>query len=147
MTKAMLKTETVRTEMSLDAPEGRMDISAVQRLDGTLAGSAMQLSARGTGLNMRMTLVDEVVYVNLGQQTDGKYARLDLDQPQAAPMLGAETITYEFFLDENELPRRMELDMGPASVELTMSGWGRPVDISAPPRSQIARDDPFADPA
>lgn len=207
MTKAMLRAGTVQSEISLDLAGNSLRATAAQRIDGTLSGGAMQLSTHGS-LNMQLTLVDEVVYVNLGRLTSGKYARLDLDEPQAAAMFGElvqgtdvvavakaldravrrldvvdrevvdgiptteyrltvdtqqalstqgtpqstidalpDTITYDFFLDEHELPHRMEFDMGPASAEMTMSDWGRPVDISAPPRSQITSDNPFSDPA
>jgi hypothetical protein len=56
-------------------------------------------------------------------------------------------MVYTFWLDDEQLPVRTAIDMGELGVvEMNFSDWGEPVDIQAPPRSQITKQNPFAAP-
>ena len=55
------------------------------------------------------------------------------------------TMTYDIWVgDQDNLPRRIEYSMGGSSMTLEMSDWGQPVNIKAPPPSQISKQDPFS---
>jgi LppX_LprAFG lipoprotein len=54
-------------------------------------------------------------------------------------------LTYDIWVgDEDKLPRRIEFDMMSTSMVMDFTNWGEPVDIQAPPDSQISDQDPFA---
>lgn len=48
-----------------------------------------------------------------------------------------ETMVYEVFLDEDNLMRRMIIDDGSSTSEVTMDNWGEPQDIQAPAEDEI----------
>jgi hypothetical protein len=48
------------------------------------------------------------------------------------------TLTYSMFMDKAHLIRRMSFDMGPVAMVMDMTSYNKPVDITAPPASQIA---------
>ncbi len=48
-----------------------------------------------------------------------------------------ETITYTMFLTEDHLLRRMETELAGQSVEMEMTDWGKPVDVTAPPAGDV----------
>lgn len=50
-----------------------------------------------------------------------------------------DTVTYDIWLDEDALMRRMELRMQQLSMVMEMSDWGEPVTIEAPARKDIVR--------
>lgn len=47
------------------------------------------------------------------------------------------SITYSMFLTEDNLLRRMETELGGQSVEMEMTDWGKDVDVTAPPASDV----------
>ena len=49
-----------------------------------------------------------------------------------------ETVSYDLYVDASHLVRRIEIDMAKQQITMTVSRWGEPVDIEAPPASQIA---------
>jgi len=62
--------------------------------------------------------------------------------PQAALSQLPDTVTYDLWLDEQNRFTKMSLDdlpMGGASgsMEMTVSDWGKDVDIEAPPANQV----------
>jgi hypothetical protein len=49
------------------------------------------------------------------------------------------TLTYDVWVgDKDNLPRRLEYDVMGTSMTMTLTDWGEPVDIKAPPASQIS---------
>jgi hypothetical protein len=55
------------------------------------------------------------------------------------------TLTYDIWVgDEDSLPRRMVFSVMGTKVSMTLSDWGEPVDIAAPPASEISDEDPYA---
>lgn len=57
-------------------------------------------------------------------------------QGTAAPP-GMRTITYDLWIDDQDLMRRMQFDEGRGGMTMTMSDWGEPVTVTAPPSSAI----------
>jgi hypothetical protein len=47
------------------------------------------------------------------------------------------TLEYDMWLDSKDLLRRMQFAVAGLDVTMTMSKWGEPVSISAPPKSRI----------
>jgi hypothetical protein len=76
-----------------------------------------------------------------GEQMD--HYVLTVDGKAAAKAQGApagsvpRSLTYDLWLDEDDLMRRMEYSMQGGGVTLTMSDWGKPVTVEAPPRGAI----------
>jgi len=60
-------------------------------------------------------------------------------EAQANPAGGQlpEELTYDLWLDDDDLMRRVQYTMGGGGVTITMSDWGEPVTVKAPPRSDI----------
>ena len=164
----------------------------------------MDMGSAGPG-TMKMVLVDGVFYMNLGQMTKGKYAKIDLtdetnpfakqfsqlaDQMDPAKQLeqfkkavtsfekkgepkqldGVEaqpyeivldtskidalselpggasanvpkTITYVMYLGPDNLLRRMTADVAGSKTQVDFSKWGEPVDVEAPPASEVSDQD------
>jgi hypothetical protein len=46
-------------------------------------------------------------------------------------------ISYDLWIDEQDLMRRMQFDEGRGGMTMTMSDWGKPVTVKAPPASAI----------
>ena len=164
----------------------------------------MDMGSAGPG-TMKMVMADGVLYMNFGQVTKGKYAKLDLkdesnpfgkqfsqlaDQMDPSKQLeqfktavtsfeksgepkqldgvkaqpykieldtskidalselpgGAaanvpKTITYVMYLGSDNLLRRMTADVGGSKTQVDFSKWGEPVDIKAPPASEVSDED------
>lgn len=56
---------------------------------------------------------------------------------QQAPQGLPKTTTYDVWLDQDHLMRRMKMDLSGVSMDMTISDWGRPVHITAPPRDKM----------
>ncbi|MGZ5402640.1 MAG: hypothetical protein ACXWDA_05795, partial [Aeromicrobium sp.] len=151
--------------------------------------------------SFEMRLIDQNLYINLGQMTDNKYSKLDLtdksnpigeqygriidgldpakqielfkdamtsfnakgkvieidgvkSQPyeitldlSAIPSIaehGDESggsmpkkVVFTMFVGPDNLPRRLTTDVAGSGVTVDYSKWGEPVDIEAPPESEI----------
>ena len=57
---------------------------------------------------------------------------------QVPPGQLPKTLTYDVWVDGDHLVRRMTMDIQSTNVDMSFSRWGEPVDIKAPPASQIA---------
>lgn len=66
---------------------------------------------------------------------DTAAALAGMKQQQAAGM--PETISYELWLDDEDLMRKVVFDIAGASMSMEMSRWGEPVKVSAPRRADI----------
>ena len=86
----------------------------------------------------------------VGKQTmDGvtvEHYKVDVGTAALVKKMGAQTaqlakipdtITYDLWLDQRHLPHRMTFDMSGVNFEATMSRWGRPVHVQAPPAAQL----------
>jgi hypothetical protein len=47
------------------------------------------------------------------------------------------TLTYDMWLDNKDLLRRMRFAVAGEKTEMTMSKWGEPVTVQAPPASKV----------
>ncbi len=46
-------------------------------------------------------------------------------------------LTYDMWLDDHDLLRRMQFEVAGQSVDMSMSKWGEPVSVTAPPPSRV----------
>lgn len=81
-----------------------------------------------------------------GEDLDHYVLTVDAKKAAAAQGAGAEamppgtkTIEYDLWLDSEDLMRRMEFSQGAGSIVMTMSQWGEPVTVEAPPASAIMK--------
>jgi hypothetical protein len=60
------------------------------------------------------------------------------DLPAASASQIPDTLVYTMFIGPDNLPRRIETELAGAKTTLNYSNWGEPVDIKAPPASEIS---------
>ncbi|MFI5691174.1 hypothetical protein ACIA58_05000 [Kribbella sp. NPDC051586] len=60
-------------------------------------------------------------------------------QHKKLPAGAPKTLTYCLWMDKSHLVRRMSFDLLSVSMELSMTDYNKPVHISAPPASKIAK--------
>jgi hypothetical protein len=67
-----------------------------------------------------------------------------VDSTSLAQTLGAgasgdlpKTVTYDLYVDRDHLMRKIDMTVAKQHIEMVISNWGKPVDIAAPPASQI----------
>jgi hypothetical protein len=56
---------------------------------------------------------------------------------QMTPGQMPKTIAYDVWVDADNLVRKLSMDLQGSTVDMTLSRWGEPVEISAPPPSQV----------
>lgn len=61
----------------------------------------------------------------------------DLKQPNSAGM--PKSLTYDMWLDDDNLIRKMSFDVSGASVEMLLSNWGQPVKVERPAPSDLVK--------
>lgn len=69
-----------------------------------------------------------------------KMAGPSAEQFAAAAAAGVEVpkeITYTYWVGDDKLPRKLVMDMMGSHIEMTLSNWGGPVTIEAPPADQV----------
>ena len=118
--------------------------------DSPLSGGLMDQLDPGAGLDSMKDAVDDVTYVG-EEDVDGETmqhytmkirgdAFLDL-QGSLGTTAGSDlpsVVTYDIWVDDAGMMRKTELAMGDlGTVTVATSNWGEPVDISAPPESDI----------
>jgi hypothetical protein len=89
--------------------------------------------------------LEKVVYVG-EEDVDGEdmdHYVLTVDAKKAARAQGTplppgtKKISYDLWIDDQDLMRRMQFDEGRGGMTMTMSDWGKPVTVKAPPESAI----------
>ena len=48
-----------------------------------------------------------------------------------------DTVTYTLYVDRDQLMRRIDMDIAGQEIQMLVSDWGKPVDITAPSASEI----------
>jgi hypothetical protein len=201
--KAGLEASTT-AKMAMHMDMGGQVIHADGDVDYTTSPPQMAMtmeSPAAAGETIEMRLVDEVLYMNMGQMTNNKFVSYDLTDADSLPpgmdqlsttmnplaafdsfeegvqsvvFVGDEdvdgeevghyevkvdtskieqfkelptqaelpqTVSYDLWLDDQDRMRKMTMtmDMGGAPMELEVgfSDWDEPVDISAPPASEV----------
>ena len=117
--------------------------------DPALAGLLDSMSSFGpeSSISAMKGAVEKVEYAGTatveGDKVD-KY-HVTVDSGSIAGALGAgagadlpKSVTYDLYVDASHLVRRIEIDVAKQQITMTVSRWGEPVDIEAPPASQIA---------
>ena len=51
------------------------------------------------------------------------------------------TLQYDVWVDADKLVRKLSMEIAGSTIDMTLSEWGEPVDISAPPASQTTTMD------
>ena len=97
--------------------------------------------------------ISKVTYVGAEDGLDHYELTIDMkkmlasmggDLPQAAQSQLPDSVTYDLWLDEQNRFTKMSMDNLPmggtdGSMEMTVSDWGKDVDIEAPPADQITK--------
>jgi hypothetical protein len=158
------KTTAMKMDMSMGGQKVQMillgDVMYMQTAGGKyqkidkntpgMEGMFEQLSAMGPDASIKAmtTGLKDVKYVGEdtveGTKVD-KYA-VTVDTAKLAETMGMteqvqgmpKTVSYDLYLDAEHLIRRLVMSISGQSITMTMSDWGKPVDIKAPPASQIA---------
>jgi len=62
-------------------------------------------------------------------------------EAQGSPMVQGmpEMLTYDLWIDDEDLMRRMKFDQAGADMTMTMDDWGQPVSVKAPPAAAIMK--------
>jgi hypothetical protein len=63
-------------------------------------------------------------------------AMMKASKQKAVPGM-PETLTYDMWLDDQDLLRRMQFDLSGLKMDMLMSHWGEPVSVEAPPAGKI----------
>jgi hypothetical protein len=58
-------------------------------------------------------------------------------QGQPMPPGGPEQLTYDVWLTEDDLMRRVSFELGPVKAVIDATDWGEPVEVEAPAKSDI----------
>lgn len=122
----------------------------IDKSDPTLGSLVDQLSALGpqSSIEAMKGAVQKVEYA--GTKTiDGTKTNLyhvTVDTQAAAKTLGGigaaagnlpKTVTYDLYVDDDHLMRRVDMTVSKQRIVMNVSDWGKPVDIEAPPASQV----------
>ncbi|GEA87880.1 hypothetical protein [Cellulomonas cellasea] len=70
--------------------------------------------------------------------------RAGLDQAAAAGVAIPTTFVYTYWLDAENLVRKMAFDLMGSKTEMTFSNWGSAAPVTAPSADQITTENPFA---
>jgi LppX_LprAFG lipoprotein len=117
--------------------------------DPALGGLMDQMSSFGpeSSVAAMRGAVQKVEYAGTstvaGQKVD-KY-HVTVDSSAIAKTLGSSagaanlpsTLTYVLYVDSNHLMRRIDMTVAKQAIKMTVTDWGKPVDIAAPPASQL----------
>lgn len=66
-------------------------------------------------------------------------AKMMKDLDQTSPARVPDLLTYDMWLDEDNLIRKMSFDVAGTSVEMAMSRWGQPVKVLPPADGDIVK--------
>jgi hypothetical protein len=88
--------------------------------------------------------VERVGTDTVGGEAVDKY-RVTVDSASIAKTLGSgaaganlpKSVTYDLYVDRNHLMRRIDMTVAKQHIDMVVSKWGEPVDIAAPPASQV----------
>ena len=160
---------------------------------------SMTMSMPGTDSEMKMIMIGTDAYMNMGEMTQNKFAKLSLDEldgagmgnlesqsnpaaqfelfekaltdfkvgdtekidgvettkytlsldtkivveeggqemtPEVSELLG-DTLTYEMYVDSDDLPKRIVMPMGDGETVITFSDWGKDMKVEAPADDEI----------
>jgi len=117
--------------------------------DPAMGGLLDQMSSFGpeSSVAAMRGAVQDVQYAGSATVDGAKVDKYDVtvDSSAIAKTLGSaaagadlpKTLTYVLYVDGNHLMRRIEMNVAKQDITMTVSDWGKPVDISAPPASQL----------
>ena len=120
--------------------------------DSPLSGNLLDQMNPGTAMEAMKGAVDEVTYVG-DEDVDGESLHHYTMKVRSAAFqklqdeLGGtgaadlpSVISYDVWIDNDNRVRQMKMSMGDlGAVTMTMSDWGEPVQIEAPPASEVTQ--------
>jgi hypothetical protein len=122
----------------------------IDKSDPAMGSLLDQMSAIGpeSSISAMKGAVEKVEYVGK-KSVDGDPADLyhvTVDTAAVAKGLGGlaaaagdlpKSVTYDLYVDKDHLMRRVVMTVSKQTITMTVSKWGEPVDIKAPPASQV----------
>lgn len=134
-------------------PWGRLDLAGGSPMASAFGSAAVTMENADPRRSLREVAGIGELSATGPAQVDGaqvtRYA-IDVDLAAFAELRGASaeevaelssgTLTYAVFLDSDDLPRRIsiELPTPTANYAIDYTGWGEPVTVEAPPAAQVA---------
>lgn len=118
-----------------------------QLLDSTDTAAAVEaLGGAITGLrSVGSQDLDGVATTKYELRVDTAKALGNQDLPPDSLAQLPKTLTYRMWVgDDDGLLRRLTFETLGSTTTMTLSQWGEPVDIAAPPAAQISKANPFA---
>jgi len=95
-------------------------------------------SVKATGKAIQLDGVKAQPYkITLDTAKIPSFAKLGAEAEESVP----KEIVYTMFVGPDNLPRRLTTDVAGSGVTINYSKWGEPVDIKAPPKSEISDKD------
>jgi hypothetical protein len=122
----------------------------IDKNDPAMGSLLDQMSAIGpeSSISAMKGAVQKVEYVGKksidGDDTD--LYHVTVDTAAVAKGLGGmaaaagdlpKSVTYDLYVDQDHLMRRVVMTVSKQTITMTVSKWGEPVDIAAPPASQV----------
>ena len=122
----------------------------IDKNDPAMGSLLDQMSAIGpeSSISAMKGAVQDVEYVGKksidGDDTD--LYHVTVDTAAVAKGLGGmaaaagdlpKSVTYDLYVDQDHLMRRVVMTVSKQTITMTVSKWGEPVDIKAPPASQV----------
>ena len=121
----------------------------IDRSDPAMGNLLDQMSSFGpeSSVSAMQGAVQDVEYAGTdtvdGTKVD-KY-QVTVDSSSLAKTLGAgagsadlpKTVSYDLYVDQDHLMRRIDMTVNKQHIVMTVNKWGEPVEIAAPPASQV----------
>jgi lipoprotein LprG len=119
-----------------NSPLAKSFAGTTDQMDPLQSIKAMESAVRSSERVGKQTM-DGVTVEHYKLTVDTAALVKGLSTAQLAQAKLPRTITYDLWLDEQHRLHRTSFDMSGEHFEATMSKWGQPVKVDAPPRAQI----------
>jgi hypothetical protein len=117
--------------------------------DPTMGSILKQMSSLGpeSSISAMKGALKKVEYVGSDTVDGDKVSKyqVTVDTTAMADTLGGaaglgdlpKTVTYDLYVDHDHLMRRIDMTVQKQHIDMRVSNWGKPVEIKAPPASQV----------
>jgi hypothetical protein len=120
----------------------------IDRSDPAMGNLLDQMSSFGpeSSVSAMRGAVQDVQYAGADTVDGAKVDKyhVTVDSSSLAKTLGTagsadlpKTVSYDLYVDRDHLMRRIDMTVNKQHIVMTVSKWGEPVDIAAPPASQV----------
>ena len=118
------------------SPMGRSFSGLTDQMDPLASVKSMEAAVTRAD-RVGETKVDGVRVDHYRVTVDTKQMLKELKQPNPAEM--PKSLTYDMWLDEDHLMRKMSFDISGTQVEMLLSKWGEPVEVERPATSDMVK--------